>query len=100
MLLSKEELNQRIELMKMFGVSSVHQEDFIDSANDEEFEGVIKLIDELSSAVWWLVADAGSQEAIKKNIERHLEVRRKLIEKIKEFGERRYGDDDFSMPAL
>ena len=84
MLLSKKELAERVELMGIFGVSSAHQDYLIESANDKEHEDIISLIDELSSAVWWMVADTGSKEAIKKNTERHLEVRRKLIEKIKE----------------
>ena len=76
--MSKNELDKRLGLMSSLGVTAKHQQYLIDSANDDECKDFIKLVDELSSAALWM-ADASSDIAIKKGIERHLETRKRLI---------------------
>jgi hypothetical protein len=81
MILNKKELDERIELMGILGISSAHQDYFIQSANDEAYKGVIELIDKVSSKAFAIgVASSGDLKAA---IEDHLDVRRELIEKIK-----------------
>jgi hypothetical protein len=81
MILNKKELDERIELMGILGISSAYQQYFIESANDEAYKGVIELIDKVSSKAFAIgVASSGDLKAA---IEDHLDVRRELIEKIK-----------------
>lgn len=82
MLLTKEELSERIGVMGELGVSQMHQNYLIESANDNEFEDIIRLIDALSSKA--LAIAVASGDSMKIAIEKHLEARHKLIEKIKE----------------
>jgi len=81
MILNKKELEERIELMGILGISSAHQDYFIQSANDEAYKGVIELIDKVSSKAFAIGVASGSD--LKAAIEDHLDLRRQLIEKIK-----------------
>jgi hypothetical protein len=78
-----KELQARIDLMDMMGISEAHKDYLIESANDVENDDIISLVDDLSSKAWWLCAAQGSDE-MRARGEAHLESRRKLIEKIKE----------------
>lgn len=98
MLMSPEELRDRLCFMSEIGISEKHKQLLIDSANDSEYEDVIRLIDIISSKAMEIAVASGGD--IKNAIERHLEARCKLIQKIKELSGKKLEDDDFAMPAL
>lgn len=83
MLISKEDLRNRLDIMSGLGVQEKYKGFLIDSVNDEKCADFISLVDDLSSKAWWLCASIGSSEA-KERMEQHLESRKKVIDKYKE----------------
>lgn len=76
MLISRKELEYRLDTLEMIGVSKVHQQYLIDSVNNEQYEYFIKLVDELSSSVFMMAVEPGNPI----HTENHLEKRKKLID--------------------
>lgn len=98
MLLNKKELEERIELMGILGISSAQQDYFIQSANDEEHEDIIQLIDIISSKAMAIAVASGNE--MRSAVEQHLEARRKLIEEIKKLDGRQVEEDYFCLPEV
>jgi hypothetical protein len=83
MIISKEELKNRLDIMSDLGVRDKYKRYLIDSVNDSTCADFISLVDDLSSKAWWLCASVGSNET-KEKIEQHFEARKKVIDKYKE----------------
>lgn len=83
MLISKEDLSNRLDIMSELGVQEKYSAQLIDSVNDQECADFISLVDDLSSKAWRLCASADSNEA-KERMEQHFDARQMVIEKYKE----------------
>lgn len=83
MIISKEELKSRLDIMSDLGVRDKYKGYLIDSVNDDECADFVSLVDDLSSKAWWLCASSGSNE-VKERMEQHLESRKKVIDKYRE----------------
>lgn len=83
MLISQEELKNRLDIMSNLGVSHIHRKYLIDSVNDSSFEHFVQAVDNLSSKAL-LLGNASNHDAMRKRIEEHLEARQVVIEKFKE----------------
>jgi len=86
MIISKEELKNRLDIMSDLGVQDKYKRYLIDSVNDGVCGGFVSLVDELSSKALWL-GSASSLDEIKKRMEQHLEARKMVIDKYKECSE-------------
>lgn len=83
MIISKEELKNRLDIMSDLGVQDKYKGYLIDSVNDDECADFVSLVDDLSSKAWWLCASAGNREA-KERMEQHFDARKRVIDKYKE----------------
>lgn len=86
MIISKEELKNRLDIMSDLGVQDKYKGYLIDSVNDDECADFVSLVDDLSSKAWWLCASLNGNDT-KERMEQHLEARKKVIDKYKECSE-------------